>query len=157
MCEFICTIPEAFLKNRQLQIAYIKKRAPKLTQITWQDQRPFNLNTFRFNKAPYHLPYRVINKLFRVVNELRGKPYVQRNWELQFLGKDNEVALEQCLLKNNLETLIPKSIFNDFFEAFISTESLANAHPINMLLVLSKFNELNASTTFQQAQCDNSM
>ena len=63
MCEFICTIPEAYLKNRQLQIAYIKTRAPQLAKIEWQDQRPFNLTNFHLNKTPYNLPYKIANKL----------------------------------------------------------------------------------------------
>ena len=50
MCEFICTVPEKYLANRQLQIAYIKRKAPELAKITWQEQKPFNLNNYQWNK-----------------------------------------------------------------------------------------------------------
>jgi len=47
MCEFICTIPEDYLKGRQLQIAYIKQRNPDLAKLTWQDKRPYNLYNYQ--------------------------------------------------------------------------------------------------------------
>jgi rhodanese-related sulfurtransferase len=43
MCEFVCTVPERYLAGRNIQIEYIKRRAPKLAKISWQDHRPFNL------------------------------------------------------------------------------------------------------------------
>src|SRR5690606_10305843 len=86
MCEFICTVPEEFLTDRKLQIAYIKQQNPALAKITWQDHRPFNLYNFSKNKSPNNLPFRVGNKLERIVKGKLGKPYIQRNWELQFLG-----------------------------------------------------------------------
>ena len=39
MCEFICSVSEAHLENRKLQIAYIKTRNPKLAKVTWQSQK----------------------------------------------------------------------------------------------------------------------
>ncbi len=43
MCEFICTIPEKFLSGRQIQIEYIKRKAPELAEIPWQALHPCNL------------------------------------------------------------------------------------------------------------------
>lgn len=139
MCQFICTIPEEFLKNRKLQIAYIQKRSPELAKIVWQDQRPFSLNTFKYNKAPYNLHYKLKDKIMRELQSLMGKPYVQRNWELQFLGKENEIHLQNQLLYSKLKQLIPHPFIQDYLNAF-KEKPLKNAHAINMLLVLSKFN-----------------
>ena len=97
MCAFICTIPEKYLAGRQIQIEYLKLRMPALAKITWQDHRPFNLYNYKNNKFPYNFPFRVFDKLKRVVS---NKYFVQRNWELQFLGKENEIQLEQWLFEN---------------------------------------------------------
>src|SRR5690606_8233157 len=67
MCEFICTVPEEYLADRKLQIAYIKQQSPALAKITWEAERPFNLYNFQNNKVPYNLPYRVSNKLERII------------------------------------------------------------------------------------------
>ena len=114
MCQFICTIHEAYLADRKLQIAYVKKRSKTLSKITWQDHKPFNLYNYHYNKAPYNLPYRIQNKLKRIVKESFGNPYVQRNGELQFLGHKNNEQLSCYLLNKNLEDLIPKSLTEEF-------------------------------------------
>ncbi len=144
MCEFICTIPEKYLANRQLQIEYIKTRSPELAKITWQDQRPFNLTNFSLNKMPYNLPYKIINKLKREIDALMGKKYVQRNWELQFVGKKNEDELRNQLFNTQLENLISKDLIKEYYKLFLNNNKVQYAHAINMLLVLSKFNQKNA-------------
>ena len=143
MCQFICTIPEVYLKDRQLQIAYIKAKAPELAKITWEDQRPFNLNNFQFNKSPFNLPYRIKNKLGRTIKEIFGKPYIQRNWELQFLGDANKEHLKHHLLDKGLERFVPKSLIQTYYDAFTNKDTLQTAHAINILLVLSQFNSIN--------------
>ncbi|MBE9490446.1 MAG: asparagine synthase, partial [Bacteroidetes bacterium] len=142
MCRFICRIPERFLKGRQLQIAYIKAKAPELAKITWQDKRPFNLNNFQFNKVPYNLPYRVKNKLQRISQNILGNPYVQRNWELQFVGKDNETKLKAHLFNEDQGNFVPKSLIKDYYDLFLKDDKVQHAHPINILLVLSKLNQM---------------
>ncbi|WP_179348638.1 asparagine synthase-related protein [Winogradskyella pacifica] len=143
MCEFICTVPEAFLANRELQIAYIKKRAPKLAKITWQEQRPFNLYTYPKNKIPYNLPYRITNKMERVFQEILGKKYVERNWELQFLGVSNEKKLYDCLSHKNFSDFISKDIVDDAYYGLQTKTPLIYAHQVNMLLVLAQFKRFN--------------
>ncbi|TWO34368.1 asparagine synthetase B family protein [Seonamhaeicola sediminis] len=141
MCEFICTVPEEYLKNRQLQIAYIKQSAPELAKIEWQDHRPFNLCNYHLNKSPYNLPYKIINKLKRELKGLSGNPYVQRNWELQFLGTDNTYFLKKNILESGLETWIPLSFLKAQLNAFFQGNSLRQAHSISILLTLSLFNQ----------------
>src|SRR5690606_2204410 len=88
MCQFVCSVPEAYLADRRLQIAHLKQDRA-LANITWQSQNPYNLNNFHRNKTPFNLPHRVLNKSKRQINTLIGRPYIQRNWELQFLGIEN--------------------------------------------------------------------
>ncbi|MEP5934969.1 MAG: asparagine synthetase B family protein, partial [Winogradskyella arenosi] len=99
MCEFICTVPERYLANRQIQIAYIKQHMEAVAKVTWQDQRPFNLLNYHYNKTPWNLPYRVYDKLKR---SLHPNAYIMRNWELQFLGAQNANHLEQYLFNEPL-------------------------------------------------------
>ena len=90
---------------------------------------------------PYNLPYKVANKLKRELNRLIGKPYIQRNWELQFLGQDNGRNLRTVLQHSKLNDWIGKHLLNEYVESFYSKNPLEYAHGINMLLVLAKFHE----------------
>ena len=47
MCNFVCTIPEKFLKNRKIQIEYIKRKAPDLAKIKWQK---YDLDLYNYKK-----------------------------------------------------------------------------------------------------------
>ena len=53
-------------------------RNPDLAKITWQSQKPFNLYNFTYNKSPYNLPYRIVDKVKRNLNPQK---YIQRNSE----------------------------------------------------------------------------
>lgn len=137
MCEFICSVPERHLAGRQIQIEYIKLRNPKLAKITWQTQRPFNLYTYHWNKKPFDLPIRVYNKLSRT---LQSKQYTQRNWELQFLGKENSSQLESHLFNTRyFEEVVPREITDQFYQKFRTINSVHYSHPVSMLLTLSMF------------------
>lgn len=137
MCEFICSIPEEYLADRKLQIAYIKLRSKNLAKITWEDQKPYNLFSYHKNKSPHNLPYRVVNKVKREANKLLGDPLVQRNWELQFLGTDNEQKLESYLFGRHLTKLIPAKIIEETYQKFKSEDSVYFSHPVSMLLTLA--------------------
>jgi asparagine synthetase B (glutamine-hydrolysing) len=137
MCEFICTIPERHLSGRQIQIEYLKRRAPRLAKIIWQEHRPFNLYNYRRNKTPWNLPYRVIDKAKRSLS--KGK-YVQRNWELQFLGDVNNGQLKSRLFDEaSLIDWIPREILQKFYRKFTSEDMVYYSHSISMLLTLSLF------------------
>lgn len=137
MCEFICTLPEEFLADRKLQIAYIKQQSPNLAKITWQDHRPYNLFTFEKNNWPNNLPYRIGNKLKREVKNKLGKPYIQRNWELQFLGMENDEKLQERLFSENLHPLLPKELLARFYNNFKHVDAVKYSHPLSMLLTLA--------------------
>ena len=137
MCEFICTMPEEYLADRKLQLAYIKKRNKELGKITWQSQKPFNLYTFPKNKFPFNFPYRVWSKIKREGNAIFGNPYIQRNWELQFLGKENDEQLKRYLFGDELLALIPKEYVEKFYERFQKGDKIAYSHSVSMLLTLA--------------------
>lgn len=137
MCAFICTIPEEFLVGRKLQIAYINQQNPALGKIMWQDHRPYNLFNYTKNKPPANLPYRMKGKIARTVQRAMGKPYVQRNWELQFLGMENDAHLQEYLFGTNLHPFLPKPLLAKFYNHFKNVAPVTYAHPLSMLLTLS--------------------
>ena len=141
MCEFICSIPEDYLKDRKLQIAYIKKRNPELAKLVWQDKRPYNLYNYTTPNSLKTLAYKVANKLKRISLRLSGHQYIQRNWELQFLGDENRRQLEFVLKDSKLSELIPEKLINTYINGFYNSDALKNAHVLNMLLTLAKFHQ----------------
>lgn len=137
MCEFICTIPEEHLADRKLQIEYIKQQSPQVAKITWEAQRPYNLYNYHNNKSPNNLPYRVVNKLKRMTQEKMGKPYIQRNWELQFLGMEHDEKLQEQLFGENLHPFLPKELLVRFYNNFKTRDMVEYSHPLSMLLTLA--------------------
>lgn len=143
MCEFICTLPEDYLKDRQLQIAYVKKRNPQLAKLTWQDKRPYHLYNYKNPSVLKTLSYKASHKLKRSFKTALGNPYVQRNWELQFLGDKNRAQLELVLKDAKRSEFLPDALIKNYTDAFYNQDHLQNAHAINILLVLAKFNQNN--------------
>jgi len=144
MCEFICTVPEKYLAKRQIQIEYLKQRAPALAKIPWQEHRPFNLYTYSWDKAPFNWPYRAASNLGRRINR---KKIIERNWELQFLGSDNDKHLRRYLFDNPaFADWIPKDLTKIFYENFCLVDPVHYSHSISLLLTLSMFTGINVNS-----------
>lgn len=141
MCKFICEIPEEYLADRKLQIAYIKNRNPKVATIPWEEQMPYNLYNYHKNKMPYNLSYKVKNKISRKTKELLGKKYIQRNWELQFLGKENDKNLKSHLFNPEFLNFADKDVVDIMYQKFKTKDAVFYSHTISMLLTLSVWNK----------------
>ena len=112
-------------------------RNPALAKITWQSQKPFNLYNYHLNKVPYNLLYRVFDKAKRTLN---SQKIIQRNWELQFLGAENEKQLKKWLFENEkMNAVLPKELSLDFYDKFLNEDSVYYSHAVSMLLTLSLF------------------
>lgn len=142
MCKFICTVPERFLADRQLQIAHIKQHKA-LASVTWHANKPFNLFNYKYNKAPYNLPSRIVSKTSREFSNIIGKPYIQRNWELQFVGKENDAHLQSYLFSESFGNFIPKELTSYIYDKFKHDNAIIYAHPLSMLLTLALFDKQN--------------
>tara|TARA_Y100000588_G_C14167270_1_gene887505 strand:+ start:47 stop:325 length:279 start_codon:yes stop_codon:yes gene_type:complete len=69
---------------------------------------------------------------------LKVPPLVQRNWELQFLGKENERNLKQFLFGiPELFELVPRQIVEDYYRRFKKIDPVKYSHPVSMLLTLA--------------------
>lgn len=137
MCEFVCGIPEEYLADRKIQIEYIKKRNPAIAKIMWQDHKPYNLYNYHKNKSPYNLPYRIKNKLAREINAKLGKKYIQRNWELQFLGQENDKKLRSYLYDEKFLNFVGKESVDRIYNDFKEKDAVFYSHAVSMLLTLS--------------------
>jgi len=140
MCEFICTIPEKYLADRAIQIAYIKQH-DQLSRITWEAHKPFNLHTYKKNRVPFNLPYRIYKKLQRESSALMGEKFIQRNWELQFLGDENEENLLSYLFDESFNQFIPRSLVKNFYNRFLNENRVQYSHSVSTLLTLALWNQ----------------
>ncbi|TGD57162.1 asparagine synthase-related protein [Flavobacterium humi] len=135
MCEFICSVPEKYLAGRQIQIEYLKMRMPSLAKITWQEHRPFNLYHYQWDKRPWNLPYKIIDKIKR---SAAPQTLIQRNWELQFVGPANEKKLEHWLFDNpDFSKWIDPEVVSGFYHKFAKENPVYYSHSVSMLLTLS--------------------
>lgn len=146
MCEFICTIPEEFLSGRKIQIEYIKMKSAELARIPWQPYDPLNLynyNEFGGNKM---MMLRAVRKGKKIIaSNFFGKKFVTRNWELQFLGNENDSNLRMHLFeKKFLEEIVPPDITKEFYKKFTEQNPVRYSHSLSMLLTIEKFIELNS-------------
>lgn len=147
MCQLICEIPEEHLADRKLQIEYIKQNNPKVAKITWQDHKPFNLFNYHKNKSPLNLPYRISNKLTRILNEKMGSKYIQRNWELQFLGSENEARLQSHLFNSDFKGFVDTKVVKNMYDKFKFEDQVYYSHAVSMLLTLSVWYNSKNSTS----------
>lgn len=138
MCNFVCTIPEKFLKNRKIQIEYIKNKAPDLAKIKWQK---YDLDLYSYKKFnSSYLPKRLFRISKRLIKEkfLRQKPLIERNWEIQFRGSENELELKDWLFNNPFfRELIPDQIISKYYLKFKNDNPIKYSHCISMLLTFS--------------------
>lgn len=137
MCRFICGLPEDYLADRKIQIKYIKNRNPDVAKIEWQDHMPFNLYNYKDNHYPKNLPYRIKSKLQREINAVFGKKYIQRNWELQFLGESNKKQLETHIFNSDFNHFLGGSVVNDMYGKFKNEDAVFYSHAVSTLLTLS--------------------
>ena len=77
-----------------------------------------------------------------------AKKIIQRNWELQFVGKENEAALQKWLFENkSFQELIPKDLVADFYNKFTNKDAVYYSHSVSMLLTLSLFSKQKDNAT----------
>lgn len=138
MCEFICGLPEEYLNNRKIQIAYLKQKSPELAKIPWQ---AYDLNLYQINRFnTYYIPLRLKNYIKRMISHkiFKNKKPIIRNWEIQFLEKENIKHLEHWLFdKPNLNLLVPNDIILKYYNKFKNDNQVYYSHAISMLLTLS--------------------
>ncbi|MCX7745003.1 MAG: asparagine synthase C-terminal domain-containing protein [Flavobacteriales bacterium] len=139
MCKFICSVPEAYLSSRKLQIAYIIKKKPALATVPWQKFYPCNLYNYNNFNSPSVMLKRAGIKISReLAKHFFGNQADKCNWELQFYGNENERHLREHLFKSFGRELFPREILHDFYRKFQQQGKLY-IHALSMLLTLVMF------------------
>lgn len=141
MCKFICTIPEHLLSGRQIQINYIKIKNPELAKIEWQTVDPLNLYNYKKFTSKSMIPLRAFRKGKRLIQEkiFRDK-LTTRNWEIQFIGKENDANLRKHLFEtNSFQEFISPDLVKKFYNKFKNDDTVNYSHSVSMLLTLSMF------------------
>ncbi len=139
LADFFCTVPSAFVKQRRLQIDYLKRFAPDLARIAWQ---VYDANLFRCRHFhTWLLPKRAIKKAWRL---LSGKAVVERNWEVQFLHDDGRQGLKHWLLQPGLrlhEFFQPAALAGLLEDFYLNPLSENRGYTVAMLLTFSAWLE----------------
>lgn len=138
LVDFFCTVPTEYVRDRRLQIDHLKRYAPDLARIPWQ-QTGTNLYLAGYSRW-LTLPGRAYRKLVRTVR--RQRP-IQRNWEVQFLAPDGRAHLEHWLLRPDLKIhdLVEPPVIRDLLDRFYTTLSPAEGYSVSMLLTFSAWLE----------------
>ena len=140
LADFFLTVPTEFVAGRRLQIDYLKRYAPDLAAIDWQQT---GSSLFRAGRPdPLATARRALNKGQRV---LSGRRVIERNWEVQFLGPDGRRGLTAWLLRPGLrlhEFVAPQAIA-DLLAAFQAAPLVdKRGYTVSMLLTFSAWLEL---------------
>lgn len=139
LVDFFCTVPTEFVRDRRLQIDHLKRYAPELARIKWQ-QADANLYWARYGYW-LGLPRRAYQKVKRSV---RGERAIQRNWELQFLSPEGRNGLEHWLLRPGLkihEFVSPLRI-KELIEDLFASPRADNGYTVSILLTFSAWLEV---------------
>ena len=115
LTDFFCTVPTAFVAGRRLQIDHLKRHAPDLARVPWQETGRDLFSDVGF--TPLALPGRAARKAGRF---LTGRRVIERNWEVQFLGDAGRAALRDWLLRpgRRLHDLVPVAAIGDLLNTF---------------------------------------
>lgn len=140
LADFFCTVPSEFLRQRRLQIDYLRRFSPDLARITWQ---AYDTNLFwqqHFNS--WLLPKRILKKARRIMTRPQT---MARNWEVQFLNDRGRDELEQWLLRPGLKLheFVPVPALFTLLDAFYAAPlRQKRGYTVSMLLTFSAWLEM---------------
>ncbi len=127
---FFQTVPTDAVRQRRIQIEYLKRFAPDLARITWQTYGASLYNYHHYNS--WLLPKRALDKLGRMV---RG-PRSSRNWEVQFFAPGKWERLEELLTANTGFLELPIDSVKALLRRFQNERTPADAYTVSMLLTV---------------------
>lgn len=120
--DFFMTLPLNLVKERNLQIEYLKLYHPDLAKIVWQEYGRNLFNFTGFNNR--HIIFRIYKKIRSL---FKGK-VILRNWEVFYLGAENEKRLRQ-IFKDDAKA---QTLLDEFY----ANPDAANGYSISVLLTL---------------------
>ncbi|MDQ3535570.1 MAG: asparagine synthase-related protein [Bacteroidota bacterium] len=137
----LCNMNEDLLTHRKVQINYVKQKSPAIAEVPWQDFYPLNLYNFEKYFKKTYMPARLLRVCKRIMNEkVMGKKLIVRNWENQFLGKENDKQLQFHLLNNDSQNnFFPKKLVENVYNKFKYVDNKAYVHTLSTILTIQNF------------------
>lgn len=133
--DLFARMPVEAVKDRQLQIDYLKHYHEELARITWQEYDADLYNYKYFNNR--NLAYRALKKVQRT---LSGAKTIQRNWEVFYLNPIGKQKLEEHLLGNELlNEIVSRSKIKELLDDLHHNPNAANGYTVSMLLTFATF------------------
>jgi hypothetical protein len=132
--DFFARVASPVVADRMLQVEYLRRFAPDLAAVTWQQQ---GVDLFQYPSVDAHsLRRRAWRKLVRTV---RGDRAIQRNWEVQLLGAANQAALRAHLLGRGrrLHDFAPADEIARLVDRFYARPDAASGYAVSMLLTFA--------------------
>ncbi|MCB0696673.1 MAG: hypothetical protein KDC07_04880 [Chitinophagaceae bacterium] len=133
--DLFSTIPTSIVRDRLLQVDYLKQYHSDLARITWQEYDA-NLYSYKyFNNR--NIGYRVVDKVRRTVS---AEKTIQRNWEVFYLNPEGRKNLEEKLLNNKiLNDIVPVAKIKQLLDDLQENPTAANGYSVSMLLTFALF------------------
>jgi hypothetical protein len=135
MIDFFTTVPSEFVRERRMQVDYIKRFAPDLARIPWQ---VFDANLYHYKHyQTWLLPKRAFRKMQRV---LLRKKQIQRNWEAQFLNEQGRLALKQFLCGaagTRIDEFFSSKSVENLLEELFNSPTPENGYAASILLTFA--------------------
>ena len=138
MLDFFCTVPTSAVKDRRLQVEYLKRSATDLARVRWQS---YDADLFHYQHfSTWQIPRRAWKKVKRTLSR---KPALRRNWEVQFLAGEQRAKLEDRLLRPGLflHQVVPVQTIRELVRTFAANPDAANGYTVSMLLTFSAWAE----------------
>lgn len=139
LSDFFATVPTEFVAGRRLQIDYLKRYAPDLAAVDWQQT---GSSLFKVGRPdPLAVVRRGFNKGRRI---LTGRRVIESNWEVQFLSEDGRRGLEHWLLRSGLrlhEFVAPRMVETLLASFHAAPRVDKRGYTVSMLLTFSAWLE----------------
>jgi len=137
--DLLISVPEEWLRGRRLQIEFLKRHAPDLARVTWQDA---DADLFTHPRsAAWKFGRRGVRWLGR---RLSGRKVIQRNWEIQLSGENGSLELERWLVMPGLQLhdYVPRVELAQLVSRFLNAQGdREEAHPVCLVVALSSWLE----------------
>ena len=135
LVDFFSTVPTKLVAGRRLQIAHLRRYAPDLARVPWQETGRDLFDDGGFSAG--HLARRAAGKAARL---LSGQRVIERNWEVQFLNPAGQAGLDDWLLRpgrrlhDHVDVAAVRALLADFRRDPWGDK---RSYAVNLLLTLS--------------------
>lgn len=137
LVDFFTRVPTGEVAGRQLEITYLRRFAPDLAGVAWQET---GVGLHGGLGPALSLPLRAAHKMARL---LRLETAIERNWEAQFLNPAGRAGLESWLLRPALQLheFLPQRQLRELLARLHRRPDPEIGYQVAMLLTFSVFLE----------------